>query len=145
MTAALDGGEWSAARPGRTLLPGKARCPFYRRLGGLQGRSGRAENLVPTGIRSRTVHPAVSRYIDWAIRPAFNIYVTSKNMGCMIMKFNVIWNDMVVHVIIFWYNSRERTEYKNMKNLMYPNVFSKYELCLLKRDYPVCSASFCVA
>jgi len=55
MTAALEGGEWSAARPGRTLPPGKTRYPFYRRLGGLQGRSGRAENLVPTGIRSRTV------------------------------------------------------------------------------------------
>ena len=42
-------GEWSAARPGRTLPPGKTRYPFYRRLGGPQGRSGRAENLVPTG------------------------------------------------------------------------------------------------
>lgn len=31
-----------------------------------------------------------------------------------------------------------------MKNFIYPDVFSKYELCLLKRDYPVCSASFCV-
>ena len=30
---------------------------FYRRLGGPQGRSGRAENLVPNGIRSRTVEP----------------------------------------------------------------------------------------
>jgi len=57
MTAALEGGEWSAARPGRTLAPGKTRYPFYRRLGGLQGRSGRAENLVPTGIRSRNVEP----------------------------------------------------------------------------------------
>ena len=57
MTAALEGGEWSAARPGRTLPPGKTRYPFYRRLGGLQGRSGRAENLVRTGIRSRTVQP----------------------------------------------------------------------------------------
>ena len=47
-------GEWSAARPGRTLLPGKTRYPFYRRLGEPQGRSGRAENLVPTGIRYRT-------------------------------------------------------------------------------------------
>ena len=55
MTAALEGGEWSAARPGRTLSPGKTRYPFYRRLGGPQGRSGRTENLVPTGIRSRTV------------------------------------------------------------------------------------------
>ena len=33
MTAALEGGEWSAARPGRTLPPGKTRYPFYRRLG----------------------------------------------------------------------------------------------------------------
>ena len=48
-------GERSAARPGRTLPPGKTRYPLYRRLGGPQGRSGRAENLVPTGIRSRTV------------------------------------------------------------------------------------------
>jgi len=55
MTAALEGSEWSAARPGRTLPPGKTRYPFYRRLGGTQGRSERAENLVPTGIRSRTV------------------------------------------------------------------------------------------
>ena len=32
MTAALEGGEWSAAHPGRTLPPEKARYPFYRRL-----------------------------------------------------------------------------------------------------------------
>jgi len=44
MTAALEGGEWLAARPGRTLPPGKTRHPFYRRLCGPQGRSGRAEN-----------------------------------------------------------------------------------------------------
>ena len=43
-------GEWSAARSGRILPPGKTQYPFYRRLGGPQGRSGRAENVVPTGI-----------------------------------------------------------------------------------------------
>ena len=64
MTAALEGGEWSEARPGRTLPPRKARYPFYKRLGWPQGRSGRAENLVPTGIRSRTVQTVVSRYTD---------------------------------------------------------------------------------
>ena len=69
MTVALEGGEWSAARPGRTLPPGKNRYPFYRRLGGPQGRSGQAENLVPTGILSRTVQPIVSRYTDWATEP----------------------------------------------------------------------------
>ena len=74
MTAALEGGEWSAARPGRTLPPGKARYPLYRRLGGPQGRSGREENHVPTGIRSRTVQPVVSRYTDWATRPTYALW-----------------------------------------------------------------------
>jgi len=50
MTAALEGGEWSAARPGCTLLLGKTRYPFYRRLVGPQGRYGGVENLVPTFI-----------------------------------------------------------------------------------------------
>ena len=62
MTAALEGGEWSAARPGRNLPPGKTRYPLYRRLGGPQGRSGRAKNLVHTGIRSRTVQAVVTLY-----------------------------------------------------------------------------------
>ena len=59
MTAALEGGEWSAARPDRTLPPGKTGYPFYSWLGGPQGRSGRAENLIPTGFGSRTVQPVV--------------------------------------------------------------------------------------
>jgi len=50
-------GEWSAARPGRTAPSGKTRYPFYRRLGGPQGRSGRAGSLVPAGIRSRAMQP----------------------------------------------------------------------------------------
>jgi hypothetical protein len=74
MTVALEVGEWSAACPGRTLLPGKTRYPLYRRLGGPQGWSGQAENLVPTEIRSQTVQPAVSRYTDWAGRPTHHIY-----------------------------------------------------------------------
>jgi len=71
MTAALEGGEWSAARPGRTLPQGETRYPFYRRLGGPQVRSGQTENLVPTGIRSRTAQPVVSRYTDGATRPIY--------------------------------------------------------------------------
>ena len=63
MTVTLEGGEWSAARPGRTLPPGKPRYQFYRRLGMPQGQSGRAENLVHTGIRSRTVQPIVSHIL----------------------------------------------------------------------------------
>ena len=79
MTAALEGGEWSTARPGRTLPPGKTRYPFHRRLGGPQSRSGRAENLIPTGIRSRTVQPVVSRYTGWATRATYVIYMCLKS------------------------------------------------------------------
>jgi len=36
-TSALEGGEWSAARPGLTLPLGKTRYPFYKRLAGPPG------------------------------------------------------------------------------------------------------------
>ena len=38
--------------PAAFTPPGKTRYKLYRRLGGPQGRSGRAENIAPTGIRS---------------------------------------------------------------------------------------------
>ena len=47
MTAALEGGEWAAARPGRTLPPGKTRYPFYRRLGGPPGPGWTGGNSRP--------------------------------------------------------------------------------------------------
>ena len=65
MTVTVEGGEWLAARPGRTLPPGKSRYSFYKRLGGPQSRSGRAENLDSNGIRSQTVQHVVIRYTDW--------------------------------------------------------------------------------
>jgi hypothetical protein len=34
MTAVLEGGEWSAARPGRTLTPGKDPVPILQTGGG---------------------------------------------------------------------------------------------------------------
>ena len=37
MTAAIEGGAWLSARPGRTLPMGKTRYPFYSRLGGPPG------------------------------------------------------------------------------------------------------------
>jgi len=51
-----------SSTPWPHFTPGKTRYPFYRRLGGPQGQSGRAENLVPTGIRSWTVQPVASPY-----------------------------------------------------------------------------------
>jgi hypothetical protein len=51
-TAALEAGEWSASRPGRSLPPGKTGCSFYRRLDGPRGRFGRFGINRPSGIRS---------------------------------------------------------------------------------------------
>ena len=44
---ALEGGEGSASRPGRSLRRGMTRYPLYRRLGGPQGRSGPVRKISP--------------------------------------------------------------------------------------------------
>ena len=62
--SAHEGGKVVSLKHRPPLPPGKTRYPLYKRLGAPQGRSGRAENLVPTGIRSRTVQPVVSRCTD---------------------------------------------------------------------------------
>ena len=70
LTSALQRGEGSVSRRGRTLPPGKTRYPFYRRLCGPQGRSGQVQKISPSqGFDSRTVQPVGSRYTDYATRP----------------------------------------------------------------------------
>jgi len=100
-------GEWSAARPGCTLPPGKTRYPFYRRLGGTQGRSGRAGNLVPTVIRSRIVQPVVSRYTDWAIRPTFKINYDGKchvnlKPRRFLIQYTETWRSRTEFIALLW-------------------------------------------
>jgi len=67
LTSALDrvGGQ----RHTSAVLPtGMNRCPFCKKLGGPQDRSGRVrENSASTGFDARTVQPAASRHTDWAI------------------------------------------------------------------------------
>jgi len=98
MTAVLGGGEWSAARHGRTLPPGKTRYPFYRRLGGPQGCPGRAENLVSTGIQSPNVQPIVSRYTDWATRPTVPISYVNL-LGITVILLYVKWSRPMQYTI----------------------------------------------
>jgi hypothetical protein len=56
LTSALDGGEWSASRPGRSLPPEKdLRYPLYRKLGGPQSRPGQRleeKSFAPAGDRT---------------------------------------------------------------------------------------------
>jgi len=84
MTAAIEGGEWSATRPGRTLPPGNTRYPFYRSLGGSQGRSGRVEILIRTGIRPRTVQPiAQSLYrLSYRAHNRIEVYIVTGTINC---------------------------------------------------------------
>jgi len=64
MTAAIEGGEWSAAPPGRTLPLGKTRYLFYRRLGGPQGGKSRPNrDSIPDP-------PARSQSLYWLNYPA---------------------------------------------------------------------------
>ena len=94
MTAALEGGEWSAARTGRTLPPGKTQYPSYRRLGGPQSRSGRVENLVPTGIRSRTVQPVSSVAIPTELtdpHTKLHVSIIYHDIKCYTLKFLILY------------------------------------------------------
>jgi hypothetical protein len=77
MTTALEGGDGSASRPGRSLHPGNTRYPLYRRLGGPQGWSGKVRKISPPpGFDARTVHPVASRHTDYVTRPTnFIIYL----------------------------------------------------------------------
>ena len=119
MTAALEGGEWSAARPGRTLPPGKTRYPLYRRLGELQGRSGREENLAPTGIRS----PEHSAHSQALYRPIYPVHFMTCNGPNLPLLFQInlrnslpyshkkqyqargLWGgdkEFLMHILKFW-------------------------------------------
>jgi hypothetical protein len=92
MTSALEGGEWSAARPGRTLPPGKTRYPLYRKLGGPQGHVRKIS--PPTGFDPRSVQPVVSRYTDWATGPTFNL--------CSGLKTNLLHSVFRNKILIYF-------------------------------------------
>ena len=69
MTTALEGGEGSAERPGRSLPPGKTRYPLYRRLGGPTASLDRCgKSRPPPGFDPCTIQPVASRYTDYATR-----------------------------------------------------------------------------
>ena len=97
-------------RSGRTLPPGKTRYSFYRRLDGPQGRSGQVENLVPTGIRSRTVQPVVSRYDqdkikieDYKIRFYALLWQSNKTVAtCVLVTNQFVLKWIACYIHDFW-------------------------------------------
>jgi hypothetical protein len=69
---ALEGGEGSASRPGRSLPPEKNPVPIVQEAGWAPGPVWtHAKNLAPPVFDQRTVQPVISLYVDWATRPTF--------------------------------------------------------------------------
>jgi hypothetical protein len=78
---------------------GKDPVPIVQEAGWDPGQVWTVENLAPPGFDSRTVQPVVSRYSDWATRPAVAIYTTmfliTKDPVCL-------WNVIPFRCRIFW-------------------------------------------
>ena len=79
MTAALEGGEWSASRPGRSLLPGKEPVPILQEGGWAPGPVWTGGNSCPHRDSIPDRQPVASRYTDWATRPIY-IYIHTHTM-----------------------------------------------------------------
>jgi hypothetical protein len=85
LTSVLDGGEWSASRPGR-FTPTE-RTPGTHRIGGWVGPRAVLDAVVKRKIpsprlesnsRTQIVQPVAQRYTDWAIT-ALNFYFYTIN------------------------------------------------------------------
>jgi hypothetical protein len=73
MTAALEGVSSQQQAPAALYPQERAGTHFTGGwVGPRAGIDGR-KNLFPTGIRSRTVQPVVSRCTDWATRPMYTL------------------------------------------------------------------------
>ena len=99
------GWRGSAPRPGH-LYPGKDPVSILQEAGWVPGPVWKAENLVPTGIRSRTVQPVVSRYTNWATGPTLFAYtniVTFTFCDYALAKIDDIYR--ICCIVIHFYSS----------------------------------------
>jgi hypothetical protein len=64
MTAALEGDEWSAARPGRTLPPGKDPVPILQEAAWAPGLVWKGGKTPPHQDATPDRPALVSRYTD---------------------------------------------------------------------------------
>jgi hypothetical protein len=102
LTSALDGGEWSASRPGR-FTP-RERAPGTHSIGGWMGPRAVLDTVMKRKIpsprrepntRTPIVQPVAQRYTDWAItalgdtRNAYKIIYRCK-----------IWDPNITKVLI---------------------------------------------
>jgi hypothetical protein len=82
MITALEGGERSASPPRPLLTPRKNRYPLYRRLGGLQGRSGQLRKILsPPEFDPRTVQPVAQSLYRLSYPAHEKVWVAYGNEG----------------------------------------------------------------
>jgi len=121
MNAALEGGEWSAAGPGRTLHPGKTEYLVYRSLSGPQSRSACAKILVPIGIGSRTVQPVAQSLCRLSYPPPHtHIYKKERVVNAFATwswrrMLKVKWKDTIMNDKDFQKAKEERLFLKILK------------------------------
>jgi len=120
-------------KPRPPLPPGKNQYPLHWRLGGRQGWSRRAENLVQTEIRSRTVKPEVSRYTEWATRPTKSLVNLYKKVSAVISEMSEI-----LHPNFFQYSiqflTRKLFNHLNLHNIS-NTVVKKHSLNKLSMNH----------
>jgi hypothetical protein len=136
MTSALEEGEWSAARPGRTLPPGKTRYTLYRRLGGPQGRSGQAREISPPpGFNPWTVQTIVSRCTtelpSQLLKRISVVQMNSDHVHCS-APIHPTWHDIVIN-----FRNNIFESWESMKAL-WPMLIS----CAIHT--PLCNVLFCL-
>ena len=100
MTTALEGGEESASRPGRSLPPEKNPVPIVQEAGWAQGLFGQVRKISPPpGFDPRTVQLVANRCTDYASQPTcihikYPLFLLSTRYSCpMLMKTELFWTD----------------------------------------------------
>jgi len=81
MTTALEEGEGSASRPGRSLPPVLGTHYTGGWVGPRAGldRCGKSRLLPPPAFNPRTVQTVASRYVDYATRPTYKLNPRKEN------------------------------------------------------------------
>ena len=103
LTSALEGGERSASRPGRSLPPGKDPVPIVQEAGWVSGQVRKI--LPPPGFDPRTVQPVGSWYTDYATRPTvyyvgYIIKVTTCCSLTHLLRSAAIFVSLILAVIV---------------------------------------------
>ena len=136
MAPALEGGEWSAARPGRTLPPGKTRYPFHITYISNKDKSHNRSRFVTAGTEMQQCKRENSQRIS--IIQMNNrvpvIYTTQQHYGAEVLVFfptggKIIWKNVTKYdnvLLLATARGRRNTSSQNIYYLPHQIQISKY-------------------